>query len=365
MKRDPKKNLLEHSAAKVLLLEKYLQKYLNIISHDNYTQKVFLFDLFCSEGLYENGGEGSPLVMLRLAKDLYFQNKAIKKDICKIDLFFNDEDSEKIEKLKGIIKEKKLFLSDIGSLQFGKETYENVLPKVIKFINSLRSHKAFVFIDPYGYREIRASQIKELLKNRKTEVLLFLPTQFMYRFDEKGTPQALIEIIEELVDYKDWKPTGSVLEFIAQFTESLRNFLGEEYFVDTFLIQKDANTVFCLFFFSSHIRGFEKMLETKWELDEENGKGYTFDKQGDLFAVQKLIDYEEKLMRYLSEFRSNGDLYIFSLRNGFLPKHTNSILKKMEAKEKIISKEEKRKNAFYITYENFRESPAKIKIKLV
>ena len=303
--------------------------------------------------------------MLRLVKNLYFQNKAIKKDICKIDLFFNDEDSEKIEKLKRIIEEKKLFVNDIGSLKFGKGTYEDVLPKVIEFVNSLRSQKAFVFIDPYGYRAVRASQIKELLKNRKTEVLLFLPTQFMYRFDEKGTPQALIEIIEELVDYKDWKPNGSVYEFIAQFTESLRNFLGEDFFVDTFLIQKDANTVFCLFFFSSHIRGFEKMLETKWELDEEDGKGYTFDKQGNLFSAQKLIDFEEKLMRYLSEFHTNGELYIFTLRNGFLPKHTNAILKKLEAQEKIISYEEKRKNAFYITYENYKENPTRIKIKLV
>lgn len=365
MKQDPKKNLLDHSAAKVMLLEKYLQKYLNIISHDNYTRKVFLFDLFCSEGLYENGGEGSPLVILRLIKDLYFQSKAAEKKICQIDVFFNDENSKKISKLKKIVVEKKLHLNVIGNLNYSEDSYDIILPKVQEFVNSLKHHKAFIFIDPYGYGDIRASQIKELLKNKKTEVLLFLPTQFMYRFDDKGTPQALIEIIKELVDYKNWKTSTSVYEFIGQFTDALRNYLGSEYFVDTFLIQKDANTVFCLFFFSSHIRGFEKMLETKWELDEEKGKGYTYDKQGDLFAKQKILDFENKLLDYLKEFRSNADLYTFVLSNGFLPRHINEILCKLESEKKIIPENKKRKNAFYINYENYKDDPSRIKIKLV
>lgn len=62
---DAKKNLLKHSEAKVRLLGEYLKRYLNIISNDGYTEQIEIHDLFCGEGLYENGGEGSPLVIMR------------------------------------------------------------------------------------------------------------------------------------------------------------------------------------------------------------------------------------------------------------------------------------------------------------
>ena len=117
------------------------------------------------------------------------------------------------------------------------------------YIQNLKDEKAFVFIDPYGYKDIRASEIKKLLQSKKSEVLLFLPTQFMYRFNEKGTPEALIQIIEELVEIDKWQINNSVYEFIDQFKDALKQFMGSDFFVDTFTIEKDASTVFCLFFF--------------------------------------------------------------------------------------------------------------------
>lgn len=365
MKKDPKKHLLEHSEVKIKLLRKYLEKYLNIIVNDGYTKSIYLFDLFCGEGIYENGGEGSPLVMLSVVKNLYYSKKAQNKKLCNIELFFNDHDGQKIDKLKKIIDGGKLFVNEIGAIRYGKLTYVEILPKVLKFIKNLKSRKSFIFIDPYGYRDIRASQIKELLESKNSEVLLFLPTQFMYRFDEKGTPQALMEIIEELVDYKHWLPSTSVFNYINQLTNAFRNYLGKDYFVDSFTIQKDPNTVFCLFFFSVHIRGFEKMLETKWELDEEEGRGFSFERTGNLFDTEKILGFEENLSNFLKEIRSNSEIYCFTLSNGFLPKHVNEILKKMESENKIHSEIPKRKNAYYISYENYRDNPQKIKIRLV
>ncbi len=55
-KKDVKTNLLNHSEAKVRILGEYLKRYLNIISNDGYTQLIKIFDLFCGEGIYENGG---------------------------------------------------------------------------------------------------------------------------------------------------------------------------------------------------------------------------------------------------------------------------------------------------------------------
>ncbi len=362
--------MLDHSKAKVELLEKYLQKYLSIIANDGFTTKINLFDLFCGEGIYENGGEGSPIATLRVLKELYFINKAKNKTIPKVDIVFNDLDETKIEKLKKVIAEKKLHYEEFGLLHYRSKDYKVLVENLSEYINKFKNEKAFIFIDPYGYKEIRASEIKNLLASKKSEVLLFLPTQFMYRFDEKGTPQALIEILEELVDLKDWKSSNSVYEFIEQFKTGLRQYLGNDFFVDTFTIQKDEPTVFCLFFFSSHIRGFEKMLETKWQIDQDHGKGWSYEKTGDLFSPIKTNYLEERLLRYISENDKtyNGDVYEFVLRLGFLPKHASEIFTSLQNEsnlEVLSDKEEKvRKGAFYISYDNYKNEFHKVYFKI-
>jgi hypothetical protein len=250
------------------------------------------------------------------------------------------------------------------------KNYKDILDGVSKYIQGFKNEKAFVFIDPYGYKEIRASELKLLLQSKKSEVLLFLPTQFMYRFDEKGTPQALIEILEELVDLKEWKQNNSVYSFIEQFRTALKNYLGDDFFVDTFTIKKDESTVFCLYFFSSHIRGFEKMLETKWELDDEEGKGWSYHPKANLFSSMKMNPLEEGLINLIStqENITNGDVYMFTLRHGFLPKHTNEVFSSLQSNNRleVLSKsiEKVRKGAFYISYDNYKNDFSKVYFKI-
>ena len=78
-KKDIKKNLLDHSGAKVKLLGEYINRYLNIICNDNITKQIFVYDLFCGEGIYDNGGYGSPMVIMKAIKDVHYINVAKKK----------------------------------------------------------------------------------------------------------------------------------------------------------------------------------------------------------------------------------------------------------------------------------------------
>lgn len=362
--------MLDHSKAKVELLEKYLEKYLNIISNDGYTKKIDVYDLFCGEGEYENGGVGSPIAILKVIEELHTINKAKVRQLPKVNVFFNDMKFEKTEKLKKVINDKTLHKAEYGAIHFRNKNYKDIVSVLAQYISSVKTEKAFIFIDPYGYKEIRASEIKELLISGKSEVLLFLPTQFMYRFDDKGTPQALIDILEELVDLHEWKQNNSVYEFIEQFKNALKKYLGS-IFVDTFTIEKDEATVFCLFFFSSHIRGFEKMLETKWQIDDDEGKGWSYEKTMNLFASQKTNTLEEFIVQFLSnsnEVVYNGTLYEQTLRQGFLPKHTNEILNayQEEGKLDVLSPDgdKIRKGAFYINYDSFKVNYKRVYFKI-
>ena len=104
--------------------------------------------------------------------------------------------------------------------------------------------------------------------------------------------------------------------------------MGRGTFVDTFTIERDASNVYCLFFFTKHIRGFEKMLETKWSLDRGRGKGHALVQTPQLFSELELSGYPEKLQEFIEsdDSRTNHQLFEFGLQNGFLPKHTNQVL---------------------------------------
>lgn len=191
----------------------------------------------------------------------------------------------------------------------------------------------------------------------------------MYRFDNKGRPEALMEFIEDLIDYKSWKQTHSVWHFIDQIKKSFREYLGNTFFVDTFTIKKDSNTVYCLFFFTSHIYGFEKMLEAKWELDEEQGQGWDYNPTLNLFQNSYKNVLEEKIIGLLkTEKVYNGDVYEFTVRNSFLPKHTFEILCNLQKTAKLEVRtdrgEKVRKSSFYISYQNYRDHYKKVFFKL-
>jgi three-Cys-motif partner protein len=373
IKKDVKTNLLNHSEAKVRLLGEYLKRYLNIICNDGYTKRIKIYDLFCGEGLYENGGEGSPLVTMRQIKDIHYVNVAKSSNIPKIDSHFNDIDESKVKKVEQALKDKSLYYSEFGQLEFSTNDYILEYEKLISELPKLKSlnQKAFIFIDPYEYKHIKATQIRNLMSMGNSEVLLWLPTQFMYRFATNGTPEALKDFITEIIpNFSDWKP-GNVWNFISELKQGFQNFLGVNFFVDTFTIQKDTNTVFCLFFFTSHIKGFEKMLEAKWEIDTEQGKGWDYTgNQRSLFHEYKTNPLEIKLKEYLKEKeRFNGELYVFTLRQGFLPKHANEIFYNLR-NEGVLSVRKQdgteviNKKHTFLGYKYFRDEFQKATFKL-
>ena len=121
--------------------------------------------------------------------------------------------------------------------------------------------------------------------------------------------------------------------YIQHTKRLLRERLERTHYVDSFTIQKDAQTVFCLFFFTKHIRGFEKMLEAKWRFNGETGQGWHYSAGtgvGDLFdkPTPQTQILERALEILIGDGRpvTNAEIYRETLEQGFLPKHSNEIL---------------------------------------
>lgn len=368
MAKDSQKIMLDHSKAKVELYGSYLAKYLNIISRDGYTKKIYVYDLFCGEGVYEDGGKGSPVIALETVQNNFGSNPYFCPSM---KVLFNDLNTEKIEKLKSITQN--LTYPEKCNVHFSSEDYNVVLKEVVSELKKFTNEKGIVFIDPYGYKEIKLENIKHILEGKKTEVLLFLPSQFMFRFansakdDSTGGKEHLHRFIHDVFgdNVPDFK---SSIDFIDGLKEGFKLNL-KNYFVDTFTLEREKGQFFALYFFTSHIKGFEKMLETKWELDEEQGRGFRFEQSGTLFSLSETNDWEGKLKNYItSGKRYNGDVYEFSLHNGFLPKHTNQILKAWQDNGQltIIPAEGERikKGSFYLNYEKYHAIPKKVLFKM-
>ena len=366
-KKDSQKTMFEHSEVKVKLLQTYLKRYFNILNNSKFIGDIYYFDLFSAEVIYENGGKGSPIIVLESIKNAYYTSKHKNGNSGKFHSLFNDIDNEKILTLQKNVKKLNLHYPEFGQINFSTKDYQNLVPEVSKKINELnKKEKAFVFIDPYGYKEVRISDIKSLLKKGNSEVLLFLPTHFMFRFIEGGTPESLYEFIEEIVPKDEWPKSETGLEFIENLKYGFKKYLGDSIFVDTFVISREKNQFFCLFFFSSHIYGFDRMLDAKWELDEEQGRGWLFNAGiDDLFSIiekePNTKKFEDELRTFLnSGAKNNKEVYEFTLRNGHLPTHAMQILKKWQDNKELVSKtptgKDGRKSAFYISYREYKSS---------
>ncbi len=370
--KESQQRMMQHSEVKIRLLRLYLEQYLNILSSSQYIGDVNVYDLFCGEGIYENEGKGSPVVILEIIQKIFLTNKENGKRSDKINCLFNDIEKSKIEKLRSEIENRKLHEPESGNLIFSQIDYRTLLPNVIREINRFNKEKGFVFIDPYGYKEIKLIDIKKLMQANKAEVLLFLPTQFMFRFETKGTPECLIDFIQDIMPVEQWPASETGIDFIESLTDAFRVSMGDEYFVDSFIISRDKNQFFCLFFFTSHIYGFDRMLHAKWKIDEEEGRGWQYQSENSLFnQVEKTANtykFEKKLINFLSTDRSNREVYEYTLHNGHLPVHTNEILLKLQTDGNLTATladgKAARKSAFYLNYQAWKDEPRKLKLKI-
>jgi len=368
--KDSQINPQEHSEIKVKLLKLYLEKYISILSLAKGINEVDVYDLFCGEGLYENGKEGSPVIILKLIKEIFYRNKINNNTSVKFNCHFNDIELNKIEKLSEYIKNKKIHYNEIGTLEFYNFDYQTLKNSILQN-RKISKKKSFIFIDPYGYKEISINDIKGLLSDYNTEVLLFIPTQFLYRF--KNDAKCVYDFLHEILTDIEIGQSSSGIDFIHKLRGGFEKKLEKKHYVDSFIISRNINQYFALFFFTSHLYGFEKFLEAKWQIDEEEGRGWnsTFNKPN-LFSLNSnrpnTDQFQEKLLCFLEDYRTNIEIHKFTIENRHLTKHTSFILKEFQKENKLevilIDGTPARKGSFYIGWNEVKTKKIKCKIKL-
>ncbi len=341
---DSKTTLLEHSEAKVALYGVYLAIYLSVLSRVRTVKRIFIIDLFCGEGIYKNDAKGSPLVALDTIKNHYETNKTCPN----ITLWFNDNELSEIE--KGVYKVDRVrrFSSSISlptnvNIKFHREAYDSILPKAVEEVQKTSHAKGLFFIDPWGYKGRTLTEIQAILGAGNTEVLLFMPVSFMHRVAERSARAAfpgsepIHRFLTELFG-NDVPRFSSQFDFIEQVKYKLRDILRPRgYFVDSYFLERGHGSVYCLFFFTGNILGFEKIIEAKWKMDPHRGRGHSLNMATPLASEIELSAYPQELAKFIAGTKqcTNQNLYLFGLEKGFLPKHTNEVLDRWQKEERL------------------------------
>ena len=229
------------------------------------------------------------------------------------------------------------------------------------------------------------------MTNGRTEVILFLPISHMQRFtnaalqDEESITQ--YEPLRDFIysffpsaNHPVRQNTVTAKEYIQYIADALK--FSNKYYATSYYIERDKANTFALFFMSSNIFGFEKILETKWTLDEEHGGGFklpekdlTLNMFEEEFALETKKENARKLRTILEDAlktpKTNKDIYELVLRSEFLPKHANEVLKEMQDTNpkfsvvKYNTDEKARKNSFYLSYKHYNSDPVvKMQIEL-
>lgn len=356
---------LPHSKAKVDFYLEYLKRYLQVLMRAEFCKKINIYDAFCGRGVYDDGNTGSAIGAFRTICGLVAANP---KSTTPIVLHLNDGNIRFITNVKAILGGESC--PDNLSVEYSGEDADHLLKELPKTLdNTPKDVRNLLFIDPYGYKHIRKGCLIDLMKNGKTEIILFLPVSMMQRFTQHAMSEPetvqhkhLAEFVDSFFgeDHPIKKAKISQLEYVQHIADSMK--CAGKYYATSFFLERDENRYFAVFFLCTHSKGFEKILEVKWGLDEDNGQGFSLpDSQGNLFADMERDEnrrnHSERLgaalKAALASSKTNVELREIILRAEYLPKHATEILKDWQAEghlvvERIDDKSPARRGSFYL-----------------
>lgn len=331
----------EGTKAKLSIFQDYLKEWLPVFlaKKEIYWNTINVFDFFAGPGSDSKGNKGTPLIILDELTP-YLDTIAEKK--LNVNLYFNEYNKSKQEELKSKlqlgVENLMSYKIEIESLDF-KDSFEKQSPRM-----ESKDCANLLFLDQNGIKHISEEVFKKIINLRRTDFLFFISSSTIKRFSEHPNIAQHIKLSAEEVEKT---PYYKIHRLILDYYKSLIP-KNKEYYLASFSLKKNSG-VYGLIFGSGHVLGIEKFLTTCWNIDPNRGEA-NFDIDDDniipgqveLFTGEvrkpKKVDlFEHELQEKIltKKLKNDKDIYLFTLANGFTPKHSRKVISKLIGEKKI------------------------------
>ncbi|MGI8951921.1 MAG: three-Cys-motif partner protein TcmP [Chitinophagaceae bacterium] len=327
----------EGTLFKLKILNDYLKEWLPVFIAINNPRwnKIQIFDLFAGMGKDSNGVSGSPRIIL---EEVNKWKSSIQSNNLNVRIILNEYEKKYFEALLSNVED----LKDTNGYEL-KEFNKEFKVVFDEYYESMKSSVNFLFLDQNGIKQITENVFKEIIKLKQTDFLFFISSSFIKRFGESENFQKHLKITKQDLNNKSYY---HIHRIVVEYYRSLIP-KPNKYFLAPFSIKKPAG-IYGLIFGTNHIYGLEKFLNVCWKHDKLTGEA-NFDIDSEKIDLLKPFLFEQlnvpKKMQLFEQnlknkilsriLKTDVDVYIFSLEEGFLPKHANKILNELYEENKI------------------------------
>ena len=252
-----------HTAKKHEILRRYFEAWLPIMTRWN--DRVVYIDGFAGPGKYSQGEDGSPVIVLKAARDHDYRFET--ELVC----LFVEDDLDRYEHLNQVLAQIDPPLPANVRFQTIHGKFDEHLTQVFDELQEMKEKMAptLAFIDPFGFMHTPFSTVAKILKNARCEVLVNFMYEDINRFLK--LPEHAVNF-DRLFGTTEWrealeKPTPEARRrFIHDlYLEQLRKAAG--YARSFEMLNQGNRTDYFLFFASNSLKGLEKMKESMWKVD--------------------------------------------------------------------------------------------------
>lgn len=248
------------SQVKTRIVVKYFWSWAKVIipTAKRSKNKIGYVDLFAGPGIYEDGTESTPILVLKKAAE--------NNDICNMLVsIFNDIDSEHVQNLEDAIDSS----PEISTLKRKPSVINTeVDEELAKVFESMKTIPTLFFVDPFGYKGLSIQLINSFVRNWGCDCIFF----FNYNSINRSIT---IDTVEEHIDAlfgKDradelrslppsMSPFNRESSIITAISEALKENAGEFVLPFRFRDERGTRTSHYLIFVSKHIRGYNIMKD--------------------------------------------------------------------------------------------------------
>jgi three-Cys-motif partner protein len=356
----------EETILKLQIFRGYTRQWLPVFLSRKTFDSVNIFDFLAGPGKDSNGTEGSPLIIIDEIKKYFTNNKAPLAENVSIRLFLNDSDPDKI-----LLLGKEINTKDETQLEIkiNNKDFQEAFDSYGSLLESTSAAK-LVILDQSGIKQITSDVFVQLIEFPCTDFMFFISSSTLKRFiTVEKVGQYFPSMSEQEVNAI---PVTDIHRFVCSYYQKLIP-SGREYYLAPFSIKKGPN-IYGIIFGSGHLLGLEKFLRVCWNQDSVSGEA-NYDIDDDIIRngetlfpewnVSKKRDlFRKQLVSFLNAYKSNKELYKFTLEQGCLPTHAVEILKELLKEGRLeVDPADTRKRSFYVNWPNYRRmSKAKFRI---